>query len=157
MNIFYRPDVVANFYKRQPFMEFINLSEKRAEEIKMMVQHNYGYFAAHTSSLGGLMTSAANKLTTSARNFGLVGSDEILLFYIFLVDPDFLFLECYQCANKKEEVKPLCMNNLNIYDPFLIYYEVWFQRRFRKPELSDLWARGRIDTTCLFDKHGIAK
>lgn len=138
-------------------MSFLFLTTKRLEELKNLAEESRPYFNRGITSLAGLMSLSACKLTTSARNFGLQNSDEIIFFYLTLVDPDFLFLEAYECANRKDQIEPLCIANIGIYDPYIIYYEVLLQRRFRFPELDVLWARGRINTDVLFNEHGIAK
>lgn len=157
MNLYYNPYDIAAFYKKQRFFRFYNISKERLEEIRLLALNNINYFTKNTmGTLGEIMTACASKLTTSSRNFGLSSSDEIILFFIFLVDPNFLFLEAYESCNKKEDIKPLCLANFGIYDPYLIFYEVHFNRRFALEEHQDIWARGLIDTS-LLDKHGIAK
>lgn len=153
----YYPHDILEFYKKQRFFGFLFLNKKRLAEIKEIAEANRANLSSNTSTLGGLMSLSACRLTTSAQKFGLKNSDEIIFFYITIIDPNFNYLEAYECANKKDQIKSLCIANFGIYDPYIIYYEVLFQRRFHFPELTDLWARGEINCDILFNEHGVAK
>ena len=156
MAYYYNKDTIMSFYASRRCTGFLMLNESRIPEIESSAALNHEFMAQYTSSLGELMTRCAEVLTTSAQDFGLANGDEVIFFFIKTVDPDFLFLEAYESARKKEDVKPLCLHNLAIYDPYLIYYESLFQRRFKPASLQDLWTRGKIDTS-LLNKHGITK
>ena len=146
MAIYFNRQAIIKFYTSIGFTNFNNLEEERIVAIDDIALRSSFFMAYDTITLGSLMTRCAEKLTTSSRNFGLLNGDEAIYFYIKIVDPDFLFLEAYESANKKEEIKPLCLQNFKIYDPTLIYFEKIFQRKFKLESLKDLWARERINT-----------
>lgn len=61
-----------------------------------------------------------------------------------MVDPDFLFLEVYEAANMKDEIKDFSMKNFRIYDGVLIKLEKQFNELFMIYGPNDLWSRERI-------------
>ncbi len=145
MVIYFNRQTIVNFYTTVRFTNFANLTDERIAAIDDIVSR-YSFFMAYgTKTLGSLMTRCAEKLTTSSRNFGLLNGDEVVYFYIKTVDPDFLFLEVYESANKKEQIKPLCFQNFKLYDPVLVYFERMFQKRFKLESLEYIWSRERIN------------
>ncbi len=144
MTVYFNKQTIFKFYNTLGFTNFGNLSEERITEIDEIVARYSFLMSYGTKSLGSLMTRCAEKLTTSRRNFGILNGDEAIYFYIKTVDPDFLFLEAYETANKKEQIKPLCLENFGIYDSVLIYFEKLFQKRFKLESLEYIWSRSRI-------------
>lgn len=140
----YNPRTIWNFYQNMNFRNFRNLSSEKIGEIEQRVLKESYFFKGKAPTLGSLMTFTAAKLTSSSRLFSLTNGDEIAYFYIKMVDPDFLFLEAYESANMKDEVKEICMENFHIYDPGLIFIERVFQKKFKPSELENIWARNRI-------------
>ena len=90
------------------------------------------------------MHYTAERLITSSRNYGLTNGDEKAYFYMKMVDPDFLFLEVYEAANMKDEIKDFSMKNFRIYDGVLIKLEKQFNELFMIYGPNDLWSRERI-------------
>ena len=90
------------------------------------------------------MTFTSERLTTSYKNFGLLNGDEVAYFFIKLVDPELLFLEVYESANKVQEIKDYCLCNFRIHDKFLIYLEKCYNIKFKEYSPDDLWARDAI-------------
>lgn len=143
----YKPKAIRNFYQNLHFTNFIFLTNDKMAEIDETVRRNRYYFLSRTLSVAQIMTLAAEKLTTSRANFGLTRGDEVAYFYMRLVDPDFLFLEVYECANTKNEIVAMSKETFRLCDQHLIYIERMYKKRFHPQELEDIWARGRIKKT----------
>lgn len=144
MQRFFDKQVIIKFYKTLKFNNFKTLNLDRIQEIDEIVERYRPIFINNTIGLLTLMHYTAERLITSSRNYGLTNGDEKAYFYMKMVDPDFLFLEVYEAANMKDEIKDFSMKNFRIYDGVLIKLEKQFNELFMIYGPNDLWSRERI-------------
>ena len=143
--VMHNPNAIRNFYRSVRYSHFLNLTPQRALEIDALVDLWRHFFEMDINSVGQKMTFAAERLTTSAKQFKLFTGDEALYFYIKMVDPDFLFLEAYESANTREQFVALCKRNFGIVDSIFTHLEKEINSRFKIYKDEDLWSRNRID------------
>lgn len=144
MQTFFNKQVIIRFYQTLKYTGFKNLTSERIQEIDVLSDFYRPIFINNTTGLLTLMHYTAERLITSSKNYGLTNGDEIAYFYIKIVDPDFLFLEVYEAANMRDEIKDFSMKNFRIYDSVLIKLEKQFNDRFNVYGPDDLWSRERI-------------
>lgn len=135
---------INNFYKKIKFSKFMSLTEERAKEIDELVNIWWNYFHNNTLGFLNLMSFLAMKLTASSKKIGLFSGDEILYFYVKMIDPSLVFLEIYESSSTKEELVNTTKLNFKIYDNVLIYLENCLNKRFKFYNPDDLWARDSI-------------
>ncbi len=132
---------INNFYRILRYQRFTTISEERKVELDALVEKWRYFFQNQTSGKQALMTYVAEKLTVSSKSIGLVNGDESAYFYVKMVDPELKFLEAYEMANKKEEIKQICEMNFGFYDMALIKLEYFLNLHFMEYEKDDLWTR----------------
>ena len=141
----YNRETLLKFYRVLDFTYFMHLSQERKEIIDEVVEKNRIYFTKDAIGLPTLMSFVAEKLTVAAKKYGLQSGDEAAYFYIKMVDPNLLFLEAFESANKEEELKNICMSNFRIYDRMLINLEKFLNKRLKLISNDDLWSRDTVD------------
>lgn len=144
MYLQFKLDRILRFYKYLGKINFKSIDLNRKEELDRLVKKYYTLFHSQTIGLGTLMTMTAEKLTTSYKCYGLLNKEEAAYFYINIVDPNLLFLEAYESANRTFEVKQLCLDNFEIYDKYLILLEKEFNKYFMIYDKDELWSRDQI-------------
>ena len=139
-----KKDTIIKFYKTLKFSNFLRISEEKREILDTIANNWRPFFVNQSIGMSSLMTFVAEKMITSSKNYGLTNGDEIAYFFIKIVDPDLLFLEVYESANKIDEIKELCMKNFRFHDKFLIYLERCYNKRFHEYTPDELWSREKI-------------
>lgn len=142
MNYYFNKKTIAKFYYMSLNVDFDLLDNIKIEKLNNSVEYWRYFFENQSCGLLTMMTCVAEKMITSTGRYGAVTPEEKLYFYLKMIDPDFLFLEASEVANKTEEVKELCLLNFRIHDPFIIKFEKKLYKRLQYKE--ELWARERI-------------
>ena len=141
----HNPNSIKYFYHSIKYSHFLNLTPDRVAELDSIVDKWRHFFESDVTGYGKRMTFVAERLTTSAKKFELTTDDEKLYFYVKMIDPNFLFLEAFECANTREEFIALCKKNFYIIDSVIARLEKEINARFRLIENSDLLSRNQID------------
>lgn len=144
MKYYANKDVILKFYRLLRLTSFRSISDERRKELDDIVEHYRYFFVSQTCGTFNLMTLVAERLITSYKNYGLQNDDEKAYFYIKIVDPNLMFLEVYEAANKKDEIKDLCLKNFHLHDKYIIYLERLLNNRFQDYDPDDLWSRESI-------------
>lgn len=119
---------ILNFYKNLKFTGFKTISPDRKKELDVIVEKNIYYFRNNTETKLTLMTVLAEKLTTSAKNYGLLNGDEQAYFFVKMLDPELKYLILYDISNNTEDIKP--GRKIEFYDKYLIILEKYYYRQF---------------------------
>jgi len=143
----YNPKKIKKFYSSIAYTKFFKLSEDRKSFIEEQVISNITYFKMDTTDYASFVTSVATKLTDKPVYLGLQNDDEILYFYIKMVDPDFLFLEIYESFANKHDMREVALSNLGYYDYTLMMIEKTYNDLFQEYDPFDLSNRGIIKRT----------
>ena len=141
----HNPVAIKNFYRSIKYSHFLNLTPERVEEIEALIDKWRHFFETNIVTTGQKMTFVAERLTTSAKQFKLFTGDEILYFYIKMVDPDFLFLEAYESANTRDQFVAICKKNFGLVDSILTHLEKEANSRFQIIKDDELGSRNCID------------
>lgn len=144
MYTFFKKEVILNFYRSIGLTNFESIDDNRLKELDELVCLYRSTFTSNTVGLLSLMTYTAERLTVSYKTYGLRNSDEKAYFYMKVVDPNLQFLEVYESANMRDEVRDLCKLNFRIHDKYLIYLEKSYNNRFHEYDRDDLWSRESI-------------
>lgn len=135
---------LKRFYKSLKHVCFRELTEKRRKEIEIMVERLRPYFTSKSNSQLCLMCFTAEKMRVSNRNYGINSDAEKIYFYLKMVDPTFKFLEIYEAANTKEQLKDFLLKNYHFNDPNIIRIEKRMNESLSLYNADDLWARESI-------------
>ena len=68
----------------------------------------------------------------------------MLSFFVNIVDPELILLECYECANFKDELKAYCALNFSGYDKRLVVLEKYYNIYFKLFDPQEIWTLERI-------------
>lgn len=138
---------LQEFYNKLKGVRFNYITEDRFEYLDNLVNEYKLYFSIDTTSMGSLATSAAEKLTKDHSKYGFLNRDEIIYFYIKMVDPEFKFLEVYESVATIKEMRETCILNFGYYDNVIIFFERIFNKKFQIFEPDELWMRDSIKRT----------
>lgn len=141
---FYNKDDIKRFYASLKSVKFYELTEDVRKDIDATVDKYRYYFLNHANSQLCLMCFTAEKMLVSPKMFGCHTDAARLYFYIRMVDPDLKFLEVYEAANTKEQLKDLAYKNFHLYDGCLVKLERYLNRALKLYNEDDLWARESI-------------
>ena len=144
MKYYFNKATITKFYGFIRKVNFESFSNEDIVRIDALVEKWRYYFWHDSAGLLTAMTFVAEKMITSKKGFGVESWEEKAYFYIKMLDPDFLFLEAHETANKLSETKELCNLNFHVYDPMIIYLETLIYKKFFPNEL--FWAKERIKT-----------
>jgi len=140
----YNPRKLKCFYSSLSFTGFQCLKKERIPELDLLVLKNKCYFSIDTTNMASLATSSAIKLLENKVSYGLLNDDEVMYFFIKMIDPELKFLEAYECVMEKNELINTCLLNFGYYDNVMIYAERIYNQLFKKIELDDLLIRDSI-------------
>lgn len=135
---------LIKFYKSLTNINYNDLTEERIKEINTLVSVWKEYFNVGIKNIKSLIFMSAHTLLFAKEKIGLKNDAEVIYFFIQMVDPSFMFLEAYECANTKEELKELCLKNFELYDPIIINFEKSLNKLFNFINIDDLWTRDSI-------------
>jgi len=144
MSIYKDINYLDRFYRSLHFKGFKYITNERQQELDQIVLNWYDFFHAENLEMLELMSSVTKFFNAYEEVMNLKTDDEFLYFYINIVDPELLLLECYESANKKEDIKKLCYINFKIYDARLIFIEKHYNKIFNKYHKDSLWTLERI-------------
>lgn len=125
---------ILRFYQVIAFPDFMDITDERKVELDDLVKKWTYYFRQKATGKLTLMTILSEKLTVSAKWFGLLTNSERAYFYIQMVDPELKHLVIHEITNTKEEHKQY----LRIYDSNLLALEKAFNFRFKQYDLEEL-------------------
>lgn len=135
---------ILNFYRQLKFTGFLKITDERKAELDEIVAKNSTYFKNVTDNSSALMSLLSDRLTTSAKRYGLLNGDEAAYFFIKVIDPELQRLAVYEAANMTGEVKELSIKNFHQYDKYLIVLEKYYNKRFQEYDIDELWSRENI-------------
>ncbi len=130
----YNKEAVNKLYRSLKFSKFVNLSKERMLEIDNLAIAWAESLRNHLVNTPSIMSTIANQLIASRPKFNLASDDEVLYFYVKVVDPKFKFLELSQIAQDKKELINLVIRQFGIYDNVIIYLEENLDRRLQELE-----------------------
>lgn len=140
----FNPDAIKKFYSILKFTGFRKLTEDRKQILDTFIAKYRDNFLENSCGPLSLACYTAEKLTTNPKKFSIENDDERVYVYIKILDPDFKFLEAYEMANLKDEVREICFVNFHYYDPNMILFERRYNAIFQEFAPDDLWARESI-------------
>lgn len=140
----YNIKYIKQFYSSLKFKEFVNLTTERKDILDKTIEANRLYYKNKTDDLFPLICDLAYVLLYIPKRFRLENDDEKVYLFIQFIDPELKFLEAYECANIKKEIKANCLLNFNYYDNCLIQLEQAYNKRFNVYGPDDLWSRESI-------------
>ncbi|MBE6156766.1 MAG: hypothetical protein E7161_03360 [Firmicutes bacterium] len=141
-------NILISFYKNLHFKGFKTITDDRKKELDDIVLKWFSIFH-NTDNINddkniGFMSRVAWRLICDSHYLGLNTGDEIAYFFVNIVDPELIFLECYEAANSKEELLKFCRMNFQTYDAKMIVVEKYYNERFRIFTPDELWTLERI-------------
>ena len=135
---------IALFYRYISSVDFSKLTYDDIQNVKLYVNKWYYYFHSKAPGRQKLMGFVAEKLRISNGYYGPKTIEEKALFYILMVDPNFLFLEVYEIANTIDERKYLAKLNFNLIDEKLMMLEKKCNNEFKFYNEDDFLSFERI-------------
>ena len=133
----YCKEIINKFYSSLKFNKFKNISKERMAEIDNIATYWSERLRYNDNDTPTVMTIIVNQLFASRQKFNLVNDDEVLYFYIKVVDSKFKFLELSQIAKDKKELVILLIRYFGIYDNVIIYLEENLDRRLQELEQNE--------------------
>ncbi len=131
------PDIVYNheqmkkFYNSLKWTHFNNLTLARMQELdKMATAFRTSIFESIKSTPRVMYRTS--ELLMHSNKFNFQDNDELIYFYIKVVDSNLKFLELATLAKSKEELKALSMNHFGIYDNVIILMEAKLKIRLEQ-------------------------
>jgi len=144
MNIRREKSSLLKLYRKLSNVDFYKLSDERKSEIDEIVARLYSSFHQKNNRVLTIMSMISERMSFNTYRYGIYTNEELAYFFIKTVDPDLLFLECYESANFVKDCKKFCLLNFQIYDEFLIYLEMKYNERFSIYSPDDIWSLERI-------------
>lgn len=144
MEYTYKKETLVKFYNMIKSCDFSSIDVERRKELDHIIQYHIYYYRSRTYGTLSMSFFTADKLIASSRSYGLINPAEMAYFYINMVDPDLKFLEIYELANMKEDIKPMCFANFHYYDSFIIQLEKEYNDYFNVFEPEALWSRNSV-------------
>jgi len=140
-------NILISFYRNLNFKGFKTITDERKKELDKIVLKWFSFL--HSANVYddrnlAFMSRVAWRLICDSQVFGLENGDEIAYFFVNIVDPDLIFLECYEAANFKEDLIKYCQINFHIYDAKMIIIERYYNLRFKIYNPDELWTLERI-------------
>lgn len=144
MNYNDKKNILKRFYRSLNFKGFKTITDAKKEELDSIILIWYEKF--HQFNLKGLdfVVLVAIKLIEDPSGYNILTGDEIAYFFIKMIDPELLALECYEVANTNEECRKLLLLNLGYCDSRLIVLEKYYNNRFQIFNKEEMWSLERI-------------
>lgn len=139
-----KKNILLNFYRNLNFKGFKTITEERKEELDKIVLRWFPKFQEYNLTGLDLISFVARRLVFSAEFYGLLSGDEKAYFFINMVDPNLIALECYESSSTKKEIEYYSLLNLKFYSKALIVIEKYYNEKFKIFDKGELWALERI-------------
>lgn len=141
---YYNINSIIKFYSTLKNVDFTTLTIERKAELDASLKYYDYYFKSQNAATKFLLSFTAEKMTASAKRFGAITNTEKAYFFIKMVDPTLKFLEIYESANLRAEMKLFCHDNFGFYDRFLMHLEKLYNDVFMEYTSDELWSRDSI-------------
>ena len=138
---------MQKFYSSLYFTRFEKLDLERRDFLDALVKKNKLYFHMDTTDTASVATSTATKLVESSIKDAFLNDDEVIYFFIKMVDPEFRFLEVYESVMNIKEMQMTSILNFGYYDNVLIHLEKVYNKKFQVFGPDELWTRESIKRT----------
>ena len=134
IDIVYNREQLKKFYSSLKWNNFKNLTLERMSEIdNLVIGYKNNLPRAFTYTTPSIMYRTS-EILMHENNFGFQNTDELLYFYIQVVDSNLKFLELATLAESKEEFKKMCVMQFGIYDNVITLIEVKLKTRLEELE-----------------------
>ena len=141
IDIVYNKEQLKKFYSSLKWHNFKNLTLERMNELDNLVMNYKNILPkAFTYSTPSLMYRTS-EILMHENNFGFQNTDELLYFYIQVVDSNLKFLELATLAQSKEEFKKMSIMQFGIYDNVITLIEA--KLKIRLEELKNVQNKTR--------------
>lgn len=141
---YYNINSILKFYSTLRNIDFTTLSIERKKQLDESIAYHSYFFHSKCPVTKYLISFTAEKMTVSAKNHGAFTDTERAYFYMKMVDPTLKFLEIYESANLRAEMKMFCRDNFGFYDSYLIHLEKLYNDVFLEYTDDELWSRDSI-------------
>jgi len=96
MNIRREKSSLLKLYRKLSNVDFYKLSDERKSEIDEIVARLYSSFHQKNNRVLTIMSMISERMSFNTYRYGIYTNEELAYFFIKTVDPDLLFLECYE-------------------------------------------------------------
>lgn len=139
-----KKNILKRFYRNLQFAGFKTIDETKQIELDNLVSAWYDVFHKNNINKFDLAVLVSYRLIFDLKLYDSLSGDEIAYFFIKIVDPDLIALECYEAGNTKKEIRDLLLKNLGFCDTKLIFLEKYYNNYFHVYDINEIWALDRI-------------
>ena len=139
-----KKNILKRFYRNLLFTGFKTIDEKKQKILDDLITKWHVFFYKAKRSKFDLAVIVAYRLIFDTDFYEMLTGDEMAYFFIKIVDPDLLALECYEAANTKNELRDLLLKNFGYCDTKLIFLEKHFNTYFNIYDKNEIWSLDRI-------------